>query len=40
MGEHGANGQSLEKSSPDDAGLCHDGIIGEETAYALPEVLG
>jgi hypothetical protein len=32
MCEHFANGQSLEKSSPDDETLCNYGIIADEAA--------
>src|SRR4030095_16260916 len=37
--EHLANGQSLEKFSPDYETLCNYGIIADEAAYILPEVL-
>jgi IS5 family transposase len=32
IGEHLANGQSLEKSSPDYEALCNYGIIADEAA--------
>ena len=34
-----ANGQSLEKSSPDYEALCHYDMINDEAAWILSEVL-